>query len=96
MKCFEEQYSYRGASVQVVVHTSANVVCNEVREAISGGISEVLNFVRRHGGCHIKSEKPLEVISGDKTVTVEIRPLNILARMFWSTAVDKAREVCQG
>ncbi|MEM4546668.1 MAG: hypothetical protein QXL83_07835 [Zestosphaera sp.] len=96
MKCFERQYSYRGASVQIVVYTSTDIICDEVKEAILGGINEVLNFIRRHDGCHIRSKEHLEVTSGDNTVTVEIKPLNTLARMFWGTAVDKVREVCKG
>ncbi|MEM1641917.1 MAG: hypothetical protein QXI85_03895 [Desulfurococcaceae archaeon] len=94
MKCLEDRYSYRGALVSVVVYTSSSTICSEVREAISGGVSRVLDFIRRHGGCYIESENPLRASSGDNTVTVEIKPLNVIARMFWSAAVNKAREVC--
>ncbi|MEM1830475.1 MAG: hypothetical protein QXS63_01840 [Zestosphaera sp.] len=95
MKCVEDQYSYRGALVSVAVYTSSSTICSEVREAISGGISRVLGFIRRHDGCYIESENPLRASSGDNTVTVEIKPLNAIAKMFWGVAVNKAREVCR-
>lgn len=96
MKCVDERYSYRGAVVRVVVYTSGSDVCREVREAASGGVSGVLGFISRHGGCYIESERPLRVSSGDGSTTVEVYPENTLAKLLWGAAVDKAKEVCRG
>lgn len=94
MKCVEGEYSYRGARFRVSVYTSSSEVCDEVKEAKSGGVGKVLDFVREHGGCRVRSESPLRVSSGDNTTLVEVEPANALARMLWGEVVRRAREVC--
>lgn len=95
MTCIDERYTYRGATVRVIVYVSSSDVCREVREAASGGVSGVLGFIRRHEGCYIESESPLRVSSGDGSTTVEVHPENTMARLFWGAAVNKAKEVCR-
>jgi len=94
VKCLESDYSYRGAKVHVVVYTSSEDICSEVKDAASRGVAGVMEFLERHGGCYIRSENPLVAESGDGSVSVEIEPANFLARTFWASAVEKAREVC--
>ncbi|PUA31683.1 MAG: hypothetical protein B7O98_08825 [Zestosphaera tikiterensis] len=95
MKCLESDYSYSGAKVHVVVYTSSEDICREVKDAESRGVAGVMEFLERHGGCYVKSEKPLVAESGDGSVSVEIKPMNFIARTFWASAVEKAREVCR-
>jgi hypothetical protein len=58
--------------------------------------SELMNLVRRHGGCEITSDDPLEIRTCDNEIEVIVSPANLLARMSWGKAVSKARENCKG
>jgi hypothetical protein len=55
-----------------------------------------MNLVRRHGGCKITSDNPLEIRTCDNEIEVIVSPANLLARMGWGKAVSKARENCEG
>jgi len=95
VRCLESDYIYSGAKVHIVVHTLSEDICREVREAVFRGVASVMEFLKRHGGCHILSESPLVAESGDGSVSVEIEPMNFIARAFWGSAVGRAREVCR-
>lgn len=92
--CVKDAFSYKGASVEVVVETASERVCSEVKNAISEGYSGVLSVVSRHGGCSVISENPLTVVSADGMIKVVAKPANLIARLFWGRAVEKARSIC--
>lgn len=94
MKCVEKEITSKNAKFLVIVYTSSSDVCSEVLNAVSRGVTGVLEFVNRHGGCYVKSENPLKISSGDGSTLVEVRPANFVARMFWGTVIGKAREYC--
>lgn len=95
MKCIDREVTYKNAKFHVVVYTSSSHLCEEVLEATSRGVSGVVEFVRKHGGCYVESENPLRIRSGDESTLVEVKPANIIARMFWGMVVEKAKEYCR-
>jgi len=95
--CVNTKLSYRGATVNVKIYTISESVCDEVSQIINDiSFSELMNLVRRHGGCEITSDDPLEVRTCDNEIEVIVSPANLLARMSWGKAVSKARENCDG
>jgi hypothetical protein len=42
-----------------------------------------MNLVRRHGGCEITSDDPLEIRTCDNEIEVIVSPANLIARMGW-------------
>jgi hypothetical protein len=95
--CVNTKLSYRGAAVNVKIYTISESVCDEVSQIINDiSFSELMNLVRRHGGCEITSDDPLEVRTCDNEIEVIVSPANLLARMSWGKAVSKARENCDG
>jgi len=95
--CVNTKLSYRGATVNVKIYTISESVCNEVSQIIEDiSFSELMNLVRRHGGCEITSDDPLEIRTCDNEIEVIVSPANLLARMSWGKAVSKARENCDG
>jgi len=97
--CLELDREYRGAKVHAVVYTSSEEVCRELRDVMSRGITSVIDwimeFLRKHGGCHVVSEIPLVVETGDGSISVRVEPLNFIARAFLNLAVEKAKEICR-
>jgi len=95
--CVNTKLSYRGATVNVKIYTISESVCDEVSQIINDiSFSELMNLVRRHGGCEITSDDPLEIRTCDNEIEVIVSPANLLARMSWGKAVSKARENCEG
>jgi hypothetical protein len=95
MICIDKEYSYKGASVRVVIEASDKSICKEIVEIVErGDASRVLSIVRMHGGCRILSENPIKVVSGDGRIRVTVEPANFIAKMFWRTVVEKIREIC--
>lgn len=95
MKCIEREVSYKNAKFRVVVYTSSSQLCEEVLEAASRGVSGVIEFVNKHGGCYIECENPLRIRSGDESTLVHVEPANFLARVAWSRVVEAARNYCR-
>ena len=95
--CVNTKLSFRGAAANVKVYTISESVCNEVSKIINDiSFSELMNLVRRHGGCEIASDNPLEIRTCDNEIEVIVSPANLLARMGWDKAISKARENCEG
>jgi len=95
--CVNTKLSFRGAAANVKINTISESVCNEVSKIINDiSLSELMNLVRRHGGCEITSDNPLEIRTCDNEIEVVVSPANLLARMGWGKAVSKARENCKG
>lgn len=93
MKCLDKHIEYSGASVKVSVNTSSEDACNEVlntRDPL-----EVLEVVRKHGGCRILSEDPLKVVSVDGEIEVTAEPENLLARAYLGIALERLKRVCE-
>lgn len=93
--CLNTDYNYMGASISVVMYTSSSDVCEEVKRVISRGYEAAMEAIMRHGGCEIKSEQPLKIVSKDGFVEVILEPKNFVAKMFWREAVNRVREVCR-
>ena len=95
--CINTKLSLSGASANVKVYTISENICNEITSIINDiSLSELMNLVRRHGGCEITSDNPLTIKTCDNEIEVIVSPANLLARMGWGKAVSKARENCEG
>ncbi|MEM4740561.1 MAG: hypothetical protein QXS63_05740, partial [Zestosphaera sp.] len=78
LKCVDRLIDYLGASIRVSITTSSESVCAEVSGVRDP--QEIVEVVRKHGGCRILSEDPLKVVSTDGEIVVSAEPENLLAR----------------
>lgn len=93
MLCIDRVIDYSGALIKVVVNTSTSSLCQEIL-----GYNDILNvidIVKKHGGCKLVSENPIKIVSGDGEIEVVVEPANFLAKMFWGMAIDRVKEVCK-
>jgi hypothetical protein len=69
--CVNTKLSFRGAAANVKIYTISESVCNEVSKIINDiSLSELMNLVRRHGGCEITSDNPLTIKTCDNEIEV--------------------------
>lgn len=94
MICIDREFSYRGASVRVIVETSNSTICRVILEILECRDFKALELIRTHGGCKILSENPLRVISRDEQIALTLKPVNFLARLSWGMVINEARKHC--
>lgn len=93
MRCLDRSVEYSGASIRVSVETTTESACEEVlrvRDPL-----ELVEVVRRHGGCRVASEDPLKVVSADGEIEVTAEPENLLARAYLGIALERLKRVCE-
>ncbi|MCS7111730.1 MAG: hypothetical protein N3D82_04990 [Ignisphaera sp.] len=97
LMCIDTQLNYVGSKIRVTIYTTSSTICEDVKKFIEGGrwqMDGLLKAVEAHGGCLIKLEKPLEMMTNDGAVKIVAEPKSVFIDLYWGSVVDRLRNVC--